>query len=69
MICLWFLLMTQGGVLRIAVGVEDQRRAVDAVAQTGRRRSIGEHMAQMGTAPGAAHFGAHHAVAVVFQLL
>src|SRR5262245_17517686 len=38
---------------------------VDAVAQAGGRRAVGEHVAQMAAAAAAMHLGAHHAVAAV----
>ena len=44
---------------------EVQRHAVDAVAQAGRRRPVGEDVAEMAAAGGAMHLGAHHAVAAV----
>src|SRR5262245_61261893 len=42
--------------------LEVQRRGVDAVAQAGRRRPVGEDVAEMAAALGAQHLGADHAV-------
>uniref|UniRef100_A0A0N4Z8I6 DNA helicase n=1 Tax=Parastrongyloides trichosuri TaxID=131310 RepID=A0A0N4Z8I6_PARTI len=52
----------------LAFGRKAERHRVDAVAQTGRRRAVGEHMAQMAAAAGAADLGADHAVAGVADL-
>src|SRR5205807_7587959 len=46
-----------------------QRRGVDAVAKARRRRPVGEDVAEVGIAARAAHFGAHHAVGAVGDLL
>src|SRR3546814_18558217 len=42
-----------------------KRRAVDAIAQAVGSRTVGEDMAEVAFALGAAHFGADHAVAPV----
>ncbi len=42
--------------------LERQRDAVHTVAQSGGRGSIFEDMAKVAFAPGAVHFGPHHAV-------
>src|SRR3546814_12501117 len=42
-----------------------KRRAVDAIAQAVGSRTVGEDMAEVAFALGAAHFGADHAVARV----
>src|SRR5262245_24064549 len=50
---------------RLFTLVELQRSRVDAVAQMRRTRPVFEHMAEMGIAPAAHHFGTTHAVGVV----
>src|ERR1700760_3947740 len=46
-----------------------QRRRVDAIAQTGRSRSVGKDMAEMAGAFRAQHLGADHAVGGVVLLV
>src|SRR5262245_13087852 len=46
-------------------GLEREGDAVDAVAQAGGRRAVGEHMAQVAAAAAAVHLRAHHEVAAV----
>src|SRR5262245_53966259 len=50
-------------------GLEIHRHAVDAIAQSGRRRTVREDMAEVAAAPAALHLGADHAVGAVLQLL
>ena len=50
------------------VGGEIQRRRVDAVAQPGRPRPVGEQVAEVGVAARAQHLGAAHAVRFVDPL-
>ena len=47
---------------------ERERRRVDAVAQTGRSRSVGEDVAQMASAARAGDFDSAHAKCIVFVL-
>src|ERR1041384_307091 len=54
---------------RGSFGLEIHRHAVDAIAQSGRRRAVREDMAEMAAAAAAMHLGAHHAVAHVARLL
>ena len=50
-------------------GFELQTDGVDAVAETGRSRTVRKNMAEMRTAAGAGDFRADHAVAAVFVFL
>jgi hypothetical protein len=45
-----------------------ERSGVDAIAQAGRVRAIGEDVAEMASATGAGDLGASHAMAAVFVL-
>src|SRR5918996_4640739 len=47
------------GLLR-RFGLQLERRSVHAIAKAGRRRTVGEDMAEMCIAPGATHLGAAH---------
>src|SRR4051794_77721 len=49
--------------------LELQRSRVDAVAQAGRPRAVGEDMAEMAAAFGAEHLGADHAVGRIVLLV
>src|SRR5581483_127474 len=57
------------GGIRPLLRLEIQRHAVDAVAQTGRRRAVRKHMAEMAATAAAMHLGADHAVAAVHRFL
>src|SRR5882757_7290480 len=46
-------------------GLEVHGDAIDAIAQIGGRRAVGEYMAQVTAATAAMHFGAEHVVAAV----
>src|SRR6478736_4178993 len=48
---------------------EIEGTAVDAVAQAGRIRAIGKHMAEMGLAFRAAYFGSPHEPRAIFMLI
>ncbi len=48
--------------------VEDQAKAVDAVAQSGRLRAVVEDVAEMSAAAAAMHLGADHAVGAILGL-
>src|SRR5258708_7514536 len=50
-------------------GLEVHRDAIDAIAQIGGRRTVGEYMAQVTAATAAMHFGAEHAVAAIIRVL
>jgi enolase len=43
-------------------GLERERQPVDAVAEPGRRRTVGKHVTEVATALAAVHFCAHHAI-------
>src|SRR3954466_6675162 len=49
-------------------GMEDQPETVDAVAQSGRLRTVVEDVAEMAAAAPAMHLGAEHAVGAVLGL-
>ncbi len=49
----------------VAIGDEAQRHRIDAVALPGRRRAVGEDVALVAVAAGAAGLDAHHAIADV----
>src|SRR5689334_17875966 len=55
--------------LRGSFRLQLQRRRVDAIAQAGRPRSVGEDMAEMAGAFRAQHLGADHAVGMVLLLV
>src|SRR3954452_7553632 len=48
--------------------VEHQAKSVDAIAQSGRLRSVFEHVTEMTAAAAAMHLGAQHAVGAVLGL-
>src|ERR1700752_80868 len=52
-----------------SLGLEIHRHAVDAIAQSGRRRAVGEDMAEVTAAAAAMAFGADHAVGAVLRFL
>src|ERR1700752_4053772 len=52
-----------------SLGLEIHRHAVDAIAQSGRRRAVGEDMAEMTAAAAAMAFGADHAVGAILRFL
>src|ERR1700759_1332258 len=49
-------------------GVEDQAETVDAVAQSGRLRTVVEDVAEMAATAPAMHLGAHHAEGAILGL-
>ena len=53
----------------VLCGLELQGQRVDAVAQAGRGRAVGEHMAEVAAAPCAGDLGAAHAERLVLVLL
>ncbi len=55
--------------LLLLILLQIQRRRVDAVAQSGRRRAVGEDVAEVGAAVVAGDFGAQHAEAAVDVLV
>uniref|UniRef100_A0A0N4Z2Y9 ANK_REP_REGION domain-containing protein n=1 Tax=Parastrongyloides trichosuri TaxID=131310 RepID=A0A0N4Z2Y9_PARTI len=57
--------LTPNAAKRLAFGHETERDRVDAIAQARRRRAVGEDVALMTVATGAARLDPHHAVAVV----
>src|SRR6185436_8101226 len=54
---------------RSLFGVELDRHRIDAIAQTGRLRTIIKHMPQMSPTATARHFGTNHAVAAIALFL
>src|SRR5687768_7194079 len=62
--------MTTSFFMRASLPLRLRRRkvqgdAVDAVAQAGRRRAVGEHVAEVSAAAAAVHLGPHHAVGAI----
>src|SRR3954463_7618492 len=51
------------------VRLEIHRHAVDAIAQSGRRRAVREDVTEVAAAAAAMAFGAHHAIGVVVLFL
>ena len=54
--------------VRLALRDVLEGEGIDAVAEMGGRRPIGENVAEMAVATGAADFGANHSVGVVLYL-
>src|SRR4051794_28282730 len=55
--------------MRPSLRLEIHRHAIDAIAQSGRRRAAREDVAEMTAAAAAMAFGPHHTVAAVMRFL
>src|SRR5262249_35129839 len=62
------LRLALGAAAAAGVGLQPQRRGVDAIALPGGRRTVGKHVAEMRLAARALDLRAHHAVAGVVVL-